>query len=63
MPNTRATPDRRELGVPAATVRGWLRRAAPRLEQMRVWYITVAVSAGVDVSIPDGTGCGSSTAR
>jgi hypothetical protein len=46
------------LGVPAATVRGWLRRAAPRLELMRVWFITVAVSAGVDVSIPDATGCG-----
>jgi hypothetical protein len=45
------------LGVPAATVRGWLRRAAQRLEQVRVWFITVAVSAGVDVSIPDGTGC------
>jgi DNA invertase Pin-like site-specific DNA recombinase len=45
------------LGVPAATARGWLRRAAQRLEQMRVWFITVAVSAGVDVRIPDSSGC------
>jgi hypothetical protein len=45
------------LGVPAATVRGWLRRAAARLEQIRVWFLGVAVSAGVDVRIPDGTGC------
>jgi hypothetical protein len=46
------------LGVPAATVRGWLRRTAGRLEAIRSWFITVAVSAGVDVRIPDGTGCG-----
>lgn len=46
------------LGVPAATVRGWLRRAAQRLEQMRVWFLTVAVAAGVDVRIPDTSGCG-----
>jgi hypothetical protein len=45
------------LGVPAATARGWLRRAAQRLEQMGVWFITVAVSAGVDVRIPDSAGC------
>jgi hypothetical protein len=45
------------LGVPAATVRGWLRRAAQRLEQMRVWFLGVAVSAGVDVRIPDTCGC------
>jgi hypothetical protein len=45
-------------GVPAATVRGWLRRAAQRLEQMRVWFLTVAVAAGVDVRIPDTSGCG-----
>jgi hypothetical protein len=47
-----------DLGVPAATVRGWLRRAAQRLEQMRVWFLTVAVAAGVDVRIPDTSGCG-----
>ena len=45
------------LGIPSATVRGWLRRAAQRLEQMRVWFVTVAVSAGVDVRIPDGSEC------
>jgi hypothetical protein len=45
------------MGVPAATVRGWLRRAAQRLEAMRTWFLTVAVSAGVDVMIPDGSGC------
>jgi hypothetical protein len=45
------------LGVPAATVRGWLRRAAQRLEAMRAWFLTVAVTAGVDVRIPDGSGC------
>jgi hypothetical protein len=43
------------LGVPAATVRGWLRRAADRLEAVRTWFL--AVTAGVDVGIPDGCGC------
>ena len=28
-----------ELGVPAATVRGWLRRAADRLEAVRNWFL------------------------
>ena len=27
------------LGVPAATVRGWLRRAGSRLEAIRVWFL------------------------
>lgn len=45
------------LGVRAATVRGWLRRAAQRLEAIRSWFLGVAVTAGVDVRIPDGTGC------
>jgi hypothetical protein len=45
------------LGVPAATVRGWLRRAAERLEAMRSWFLGLAVTAGVDVTIPDGSGC------
>ena len=39
------------------TVRGWLRRAGSRLEAVRVWFLGVAVAAGVDVRIPDGTGC------
>jgi hypothetical protein len=38
-------------------VRGWLRRAAKRLEVTRSWFLGVAVSAGVDVMIPDGSGC------
>lgn len=46
-----------EIRVPAATVRGWLRRAASRLEAIRAWFVTVAVTAGVDVAIPDGSGC------
>lgn len=45
------------LGVPVATVRGWLRRAAGRLEVIRSWFLAVAVAAGVDVAIPDGSGC------
>lgn len=45
------------LGAPVATVRGWLRRIAQRLEAIRVWLLGVAVRAGVDVAIPDGTGC------
>lgn len=45
------------LGVPAATVRGWLRRAAQRLEAIRSWFLGVAVTAGVDVRIPDTSGC------
>jgi hypothetical protein len=46
-----------EFAVPAATVRGWLRRAAKRLESIRVWFVQLAVTAGVDVVIPDGSGC------
>ncbi|MBX7435515.1 helix-turn-helix domain-containing protein, partial [Mycobacterium sp. Y57] len=46
------------LQVPPATVRGWLRRAAGRLESMRSWFLTVAVRIGIDVAIPDGSGCG-----
>jgi hypothetical protein len=46
-----------ELRVPAATVRGWLRRAADRREALRNWFVGIAVTAGVDVAIPDGSGC------
>jgi hypothetical protein len=46
-----------ELRVPAATVRGWLRRAADRLEALRNRFVGIAVTAGVDVVIPDGSGC------
>jgi len=45
------------LEVPAATVRGWLRRAGRRLELMRLWFLGVAVRTGIDVAIPDGFGC------
>jgi hypothetical protein len=46
------------LGVPAATVRGWLRRVAQRLAAIRSWFLGVAVTVGVDVTIPDTSGCG-----
>lgn len=45
------------VGVPAATVRGWLRRAGGRLEAIRTWFLTVAVRTGIEVAIPDGCGC------
>ena len=46
------------LQVPPSTVRGWLRRAGQRLESMRAGFVTVAVRTGIDVTIPDGLGCG-----
>ncbi|MDE1675346.1 helix-turn-helix domain-containing protein [Nocardia gipuzkoensis] len=46
------------LSVPAATVRGWLRRAGARLESLRSRFLQVAVVTGVDVVIPDSWGCG-----
>ncbi len=36
---------------------GLLRRAADRLEAIRNWFLGIAVTAGVDVVIPDGAGC------
>ncbi|OBJ90884.1 hypothetical protein A9W97_13000 [Mycobacterium gordonae] len=45
------------LGVAAATVRGWLRRMETRLEATRGWFLQVAVTAGVDVTIPEAAGC------
>ena len=47
----------RGLRVPAATVRGWLRRLAARLEPVRVFLVQVAVHAGVDVAVPRALGC------
>lgn len=46
--------------VPAATVRGWLRVIGGRAEAVRHWFVSIAVAAGVDVSIPKATrsGCG-----
>lgn len=46
------------LELPATTVRGWLRRTAGRLEPLRAWFLQVAVRTGIDVAIPDGSGCG-----
>lgn len=48
------------FGVPAATVRGWLRVLTGRAEVVRHWFISIALTAGVDVSIPKATGsaCG-----
>jgi hypothetical protein len=45
------------LKVPAATVRGWLRRLAGRLEPTRVVLLQVAVRVGVDVTVPPAWGC------
>lgn len=44
------------LSVPASTVRGWLRRAAGRLEAARTVFLQNAVIAGVDVRIPTSAG-------
>lgn len=40
------------LGVPAATVRGWLRVLGARLAAVRTWLLWVAVRAGVDLPVP-----------
>src|SRR5258705_3416822 len=45
------------LGVPAATVRGWLRRAGSRLEAVRGWVLGVAGAARGGVRVPHGAGC------
>jgi len=44
------------LGVPASTVRGWLRRMATRLEVARRRFTTVMIRAGVDRPVPKATG-------
>jgi hypothetical protein len=46
------------FGVPAGTVRGWLRVIEGRADVVRHWFVAVAVTAGVDVSIPKATGSG-----
>lgn len=46
------------FGVPVATVRGWLRVIGGRAEVVRHWFVSIAVTAGVDVSIPKATGSG-----
>jgi len=44
------------LGVPAATVRGWLRVMAARLEPVRLYLLQVARRAGVDQLVPKAQG-------
>jgi hypothetical protein len=44
------------LGVPASTVRGWLRRLASRLEAVRVHFLLVGRRAGVDLVVPKALG-------
>ncbi len=46
----------RQLGVPAATVRGWLRVLAGRLEPVRLHLLQVARRAGVDRGVPKALG-------
>jgi hypothetical protein len=46
----------RALGVPAATVRGWLRVMAARLEATRLHLLRVAGRAGVDQPVPKALG-------
>jgi hypothetical protein len=45
------------LGVPAATVRGWLRVMAGRLDVTRLHLLQVARRAGVDLAVPEALGC------
>lgn len=45
------------LGIPASTVRGWLRRMAGRLESVRALFAWVAVTVGIDQ--PGACGAGS----
>lgn len=45
------------LGVPAATVRGWLRVMRARLEAARNSLLQVAARAGVDWVVPKAQGC------
>ena len=45
------------LKVPAATVRGWLRVMAGRLEAARVHLWQVAHRAGIDITVPEALGC------
>jgi hypothetical protein len=46
------------FGIAACTVRGWLRVIGARAEAVRHWFVAIAVTAGVDVSIPKATGSG-----
>jgi hypothetical protein len=46
-----------KLGVPAATVRGWLRVMGGRLEATRLHLLQVGRRAGVDQPVPKALGC------
>ena len=46
----------RQLGVPAATVRGWLRVMAGRLEATRLHLLQVIRRVGVDLVVPEALG-------
>jgi hypothetical protein len=46
------------FGVPAGTVRDWLRVVERRAGVVRDWFVSLAVTAGVDVSVPKATGSG-----
>ena len=48
----------RQLVVPDSTVRGWLRAMGGRLEAVRVWFVSVALVVGVDVTVPTASGSG-----
>jgi hypothetical protein len=45
------------IGVPADTVRGWLRVLGGRLEVCRAYLWQVSCRAGVDVAVPGTLGC------
>jgi hypothetical protein len=47
----------RQLRVPAATVRGWLRVMGARLDPVRTVLLQVAQCAGVDQPVPKAQGC------
>src|SRR5215468_8981650 len=46
----------RQLGVPAATVRGWLRVMSGRLEATRLHLLQVIRRVGVDLVVPEALG-------
>jgi hypothetical protein len=45
-----------EVGLPAGTVRGWLRRMSGRLDAVRLVFLAVVSAAGVDQPAPIGAG-------
>jgi hypothetical protein len=46
------------LGVPAGTVRGWLRRFTARAEPVRVFFTGLAIATGLGVAPPGPAGSG-----